>query len=91
MVQKMKWIDVNERPPKKLQKVLFHWMMDDYLKNISMGFLDDRGWCIYLPYSSYGFNGEFVKVTHWAEMPNYPDFDKGLSLEATQGIPKTSN
>ncbi len=87
----MNWIDVNDRLPKKLQKVLFHWIMEGHLKNISMGFLDYRGWCIYLPYSSYGFNHEYVDVTHWAEIPDYPKIDKGLSSEATQELPKTSD
>ena len=37
-----------------------------------MGYLCDKGWDIYLPYSSYKLSNEFVFVTHWMELPAFP-------------------
>ncbi len=68
----MTWISVTERMPKKLHKVLFHWVCPDGNKNISMGFLCDAGWDIYLPYNSYGLSQDVCPVTHWMEVPDFP-------------------
>lgn len=70
----MMWIDVNERLPKKLYKVLFHWICSGGNKNVSMGYLCNEGWDIYLPYHSYKINPKYIKVTHWAELPKFPEF-----------------
>lgn len=68
------WIDVNERTPKLLQKVLFHWVCPGGNRNISMGYLCNEGWDIYLPYHSYKMHPKRLYVTHWAELPNFPEY-----------------
>ena len=69
----MGWISVNTRLPKKLQKVLFHWLLNGHGKNISMGYMCDGGWNIYLPYHSYGLRADVCPVTHWRELPEFPN------------------
>ena len=71
--EKLMWISVADELPKRLQKVLFFWVMEGHLKNVSMGFRDEAGWRVYLPYTSYALNPEFIEVTHWMELPDYPD------------------
>ena len=71
----MNWISVEDRLPKNLQKVLFHWIFNGHCKNISMGYFHDGGWDIYLPYQSHGLvndKSDIVLVTHWAELPSFP-------------------
>ncbi len=68
----MTWISVKERLPRKLQKVLFHWVMQGNLRNISMGYLCDKVWYIYLPYHSFGLRADAWLVTHWMECPEFP-------------------
>ena len=68
------WIDVNDRVPKLLQKVLFHWVCPGGNRNISMGYLCNEGWDIYLPYHSYKMHPKRLHVTHWAELPNFPEY-----------------
>lgn len=73
----MNWISVEDKLPLLLHKVLFHWI---YLQggidnNISMGYLTGEnygGWDIYLPCSSYPLDRNYIKVTHWMELPEYP-------------------
>ena len=69
----MNWISVKDRLPDKLQKILFFWVMEGHLRNVSMCFSDDKGWRSYLPYTSYYLNPEFIEVTHWMELPEYPN------------------
>jgi hypothetical protein len=71
----MIWISVKERLPRKLQKVLFHWVTHGHLRNISMGYMCAEGWNIYLPYHSFGLRGDICPVTHWAELPEFPEYD----------------
>lgn len=66
------WINVKDQLPEKHHKVLFHWIYDGHNRHISMGYLCDKGWDIYLPYSSYKLSNEFVFVTHWMELPAFP-------------------
>lgn len=69
----MDWISVKDALPEKLQKVLFFWAYDEVLKNISMGYLCDAGWDIYLPYVSCKLSNECIEVTHWMPLPDYPE------------------
>lgn len=71
----MNWICVKERLPNKLQKVLFHWVCPGGNRNISMGYLCDEGWDIYLPYHSYKMHPERLKVTHWMNLPLFPKYE----------------
>ena len=66
------WIDVQIEMPRKLQKVLFHWVCPGGNKNFSMGYHCDEGWDIYLPYYSFKMCPEKLKVTHWMELPEFP-------------------
>jgi len=66
------WIDVNDRLPDLLQKVLFHAIQDGYLKNVYMGYLSKEGWDIYLPYDSFKLRPVVINVTHWMELPEFP-------------------
>lgn len=69
----MHWIDVKDRLPEKMQKILFCCIQEGYLINIYMGYLCDDGWDIYLPYSSFKLRGDICPVTHWMELPDYPE------------------
>lgn len=71
----MNWICVKERLPNKLQKVLFHWVCPGGNRNISMGYLCDAGWDIYLPYDSYRMHPDRLKVTHWMNLPLFPEYE----------------
>ncbi len=71
----MGWISVDKRLPKKLEKVLFHWLLNGHGKNISMGYMCDAGWNIYLPYKSFGLNADLCHVTHWRHLPDFPKFN----------------
>ena len=66
------WISVKERLPSKNYKVLFHWVCPGGNKNVSMGYLCNEGWDIYLPYHSFKMCPEKLKVTYWMELPDYP-------------------
>ncbi len=73
----MSWISVKDRLPKKFQKVLFHWVLKyssgyPCVSSISMGYLCEQGWDIYLPYHSYALRDDICPVTHWMELPDYP-------------------
>ena len=73
----MGWISIDKRLPKKLEEVLFHWMLVDSfgtpcVRNVSMGYMCDEGWNIYLPYHSFKMCPDKLKVTHWMELPEYP-------------------
>ena len=75
----MGWISVETRLPKKLEKVLFHWVLTDSfghpcVKNVSMGYMCDDGWNIYLPYHSFGLRADVCPVTHWKHLPDFPKF-----------------
>jgi uncharacterized protein DUF551 len=69
----MQWISVKEKRPKKLHKVLFYYILDKHMPNIAVGYNTIDGWNIYLPYSSFDLKDGPVEVTHWAELPDYPD------------------
>lgn len=74
----MTWISVIERLPNKLEKVLFHWVLTDSfgvpcVRNVSMGYMCDAGWNIYFPYHSFGLRGDICPVTHWMELPDFPN------------------
>lgn len=66
------WIATADKLPRKTHKVLFHWICPAGNKNVSMGYLCESGWNIYLPYDSYELNAEYIKVTHWMEIPEFP-------------------
>jgi hypothetical protein len=66
------WICVEEKLPKKLQKILFHWICPGGNNNISMGYLCNEGWDIYLPYDSFKLHNDKITVTHWSELPDFP-------------------
>lgn len=68
----MQWISVEEKMPKPLEKVLFYCVLENYLKNVYMGYWCDEGWDIYLPYHSFKLSPHVTKVTHWMELPDYP-------------------
>lgn len=68
----MNWISVKERLPKFLEKVLFIWVCPGGNTNVSMGYLCEQGWDIYLPYHSYKMHRERLTVTHWSELPEFP-------------------
>lgn len=70
----MGWISVNDRLPKKLEKVLFHWVTHGNLRIVSMGYMCDAGWNIYLPYHSYGLRADVCPVTHWRYLPDLPKY-----------------
>ena len=74
------WICVKERLPNKLQKVLFHWICPG-IKNVSMGYLCNEGWDIYLPYHSFKMCPEKLKVTHWMELPEFPKQEEKLEMD----------
>lgn len=67
------WIKVEDNLPSKLHKVLFHWLCPGGNRNVSMGYLCDEGWDIYLPYHSFKMCPEKLKVTHWRELPKFPE------------------
>lgn len=71
----MNWISVKEQLPPKLRKVLFHWVTHGHLRNVSMGYRCEDGWNIYLPYHSFGLRDDICPVTHWAELPEFPEYE----------------
>ena len=82
------WISIEESLPRILEKVLFFWITDAVFKNISMGFMDNRGWNIYLPYHSYVLNSDYVQVTHWMHLPKYPKYsNEKIKAEHTHENP----
>jgi len=74
----MKWISVEQELPNLLKKVLFHWICPGGNRNVSMGYLCNDGWDIYLPYHSYKMCPQKLKVTHWMELPDFPHYDGDL-------------
>lgn len=91
-----KWISVKVSFPKILHKVLFHWVCPGGNRNISMGYLCNEGWDIYLPYASYKISPEYIKVTHWMELPDFPEdgdlpFARAVMInEAEQASPENA-
>lgn len=75
------WVSVKEILPDKLQKVLFHWICPGGNKNVSMGYLCNEGWDIYLPYHSFKMCPEKLKVTHWMELPKFPKQEEKLEID----------
>jgi len=69
----MNWICVEEKLPERLQKVLFVCVQDKHLRNIYMGYWSEAGWDIYLPYDSFKLREGVNVVTHWMELPEYPE------------------
>lgn len=69
------WIKVEAELPPLLQKVLFLWDALGVI-NIAMGYRCEEGWDIYLPYKSFQLNPLMVDVTHWMELPDYPDSEE---------------
>lgn len=80
----MKWINVEEKLPMKMTKVLFYCIQEYQLKNIYMGYLCDEGWDIYLPYHSFKLRSDIMPVTHWMPLPEYPDIE--LTHESLNGF-----
>lgn len=68
----MNWINVDDELPNIYQKVFFLWIGPEGNKNISMGYLCNEGWDIYLPYHSFKMCPDKLKVTHWMMLPQYP-------------------
>lgn len=68
------WISVDDRLPKFLQKVLFHWLTPECNRQISMGYLCEEGWDIYLPYTSFKMHPTRLLVTHWRELIQFPEY-----------------
>lgn len=84
------WISIKERLPNKLQKVLFHWVLCDSfgnpcVKNVSMGYLCEGGWDIYVPYHSFALRADVCPVTHWMELPEFPE-DDGFPFQSANII-----
>lgn len=69
----MKWCSVDDKLPEINEKVLFYSIQDKYLERIYMGYLNHEGWNIYSPYTSICLKELFTKVTHWMELPEYPN------------------
>lgn len=70
------WISVDDELPKLLQKVLFHWLCPGGNRNISMGYRCEEGWDIYLPYHSYKMHPHRLRVTHWRELIDFPEYSQ---------------
>jgi hypothetical protein len=66
------WIDVKESLSPNLSKVLFHYIIDEAIANIAMGFRRDDIWSIYLPYNSFELNPNTTCVTHWMPLVDKP-------------------
>lgn len=78
----MEWISIKDRLPNNLQKVLFHWVSSGRLRNIAMGYLCEDGWDIYLPYHSYKLRQDKFPVTHWRDLPEFPEMEfKTMDIE----------
>ena len=54
------------------RKFYFFCVQDGHLKNIYMCYLCEKGWDIYLPYDSFKLSPELINVTHWMELPEFP-------------------
>lgn len=76
------WISVEDKLPDLLQKVLFHWVCPAANRNISMGYRCEEGWDIYLPYHSYKMHPLRLHVTHWSELPKFPE----ISYECVENL-----
>lgn len=68
------WVSVEDELPELLKKVLFHWFFQNGTRNISMGYRCEEGWDIYLPYHSFKMHPERLKVTHWRDLIEFPDY-----------------
>lgn len=68
----MEWISVKDRLLREFEKVLFHWVTNAHLRNVSMGYRCEDDWNIYLPYHSFGLRDDVCSITHWMELPDYP-------------------
>ena len=70
----MNWISVaDELPPNKHEVMYFATMDNGQHKEIMVGHREDELWthcCMF--YSTMRLNPDFVEVTHWMELPDYP-------------------
>jgi hypothetical protein len=82
----MDWISVGMELPKKLEKVLFHWVSPVNSRNISVGFMDNGDWHIYLPYHSFKICPTKLKVTHWVPLSILPNYDGSTLFEGALPI-----
>ena len=72
----MKWISVKDELPRDFQEVLFFALTNGgNTREIMTGHRENGFWkhcCMF--YSSQTLN-HLVKVTHWMELPDYPNLD----------------
>lgn len=71
------WISVEERLPHDFHEVLYFAINDKGSKEIMTGHRENGTWthcCLF--YSTTYLNSDYVKVTHWMELPEYPNAEK---------------
>ena len=77
------WISVADRLPPDYHEVLYCATFERGNKEIMTGHREKGEWthcCMF--YSTMRLNPEFVEVTHWMELPNYPSIEQSHSPKA---------
>jgi len=72
-----KWIDVEQSLPPDRYEVLFYATTNEGLTHeVMTGHRENGQWMHCCLFYSSQFLNETVKVTHWMEMPSYPEVKK---------------
>ncbi len=85
------WISVKDKLPPEFHEVMYVAINEHGSKEIMNGHRQGNYWthcCMF--YSTLGLCDD-IKVTHWMELPDYPEIDKGLSSETATQLSSTSD
>lgn len=66
------WISVDDQLPPEKQEVMYFATFHDFNKEIMVGHREGDVWTHCCMFYSTRFLSENVKVTHWMELPDYP-------------------
>lgn len=71
------WISVKDKlPPLRLEVLYFASINNGMSREIMTGHLDENGWTHCCLFYSTKYVSEIVSITHWMELPSYPNNEK---------------